>query len=111
MKAGERLCLDADPGEAEFKNWRPASSPSPAIDVNLGWTGRDTAMFLRNGTTSPIKYRAAIVVAGRPGAHATSVCPIAPGGGGFEMWPEAVAAVVVWDVHALGPNESTACER
>jgi hypothetical protein len=79
--------------------------------VNLGWTGRDTTLFIRNGTTSPLGYRAAIVLAGRPGAFATSVCPLAPGGGGFEMWPQPVAAVVVWDVHVLGPNESTACER
>ena len=80
------------------------------IDVDLGWTGRDTTFYVKNGTTTPIKYRAAMVVAGRPGAHRTSVCPLGPQHGNFEAWPEPVAAVVVWDVHVLAPNESTACE-
>jgi hypothetical protein len=39
------------------------------------------------------------------------VCPVGPQRSVFEMWPQPVAAVIVWGVHVLAPNESTACER
>jgi hypothetical protein len=112
--AGERLCVDADADQDGYKKWhlvQASPEPVPMIDVRLDASKEGSALFIRNGTGNLLKYKAALVFPGRPGAFPTSVCPLPSKGAAFENWPQPVAAVVLWNVHVSGPNESMACER
>lgn len=69
----------------------------------------DMMLSVKNPFSSFIKFSLNMIdFRGQP--HQTSSCPVAAGGGVYEMWPHAIPELMVSNIRVLSETDSMACE-
>jgi len=101
---GDDVCVAADVSNDALINLREV--PAPAVPMNLvhlAYTQTTvggslaTTLNVDNSFTRQLLYHAAISVTASSPAMNTDTCPVMPAVTDVELWPQAIAAIVVRD--------------
>lgn len=114
---GETITAFAEMADNRLVRWHEATGEPPP-----GWTrvtvhleqvddDDDVGMMatIQNDGPMHLKFTLKIARIDQDGIEYTSSCPVGPGGGSYELWPEPLLMLIVGDVRDIGIAGSQTC--